>query len=223
MKTKEATTTASLSIKPGSGRGTDVPPDDEDELLKQRKKELPKKTLKQIGEQKMSTVATYTSNSRDVIGHQYNIMDMHNKTTSDMWTLSKIEQSGNSYSFTVTSTQPDHFLTKDNLERNLVAGCTVAVRDVSGVSEAEEVAESLVNAISNGIDSDTVTESLLGINSLEVVTESEQEVLATESVRNDVLSLVRLTKEGLEEEQASAIQALLSEAVEILNGKKKED
>jgi len=225
-----STTSSNLNLEPGSGFGfgTDKLNRKKDKLLQKRKKELDKKTIKQLtGEQAMSTVATFTSNSRESISLQYNILDMHNKTTSDMWTLSKIETNGGSHSFTVTSVQPDHYLTQENLERNVVAGVSVAVaKHENEVDPSEAIAESMINSITNGLDAEDVAEAYLNVESVEIseVKESTESMTAVESIQKNILAMAGMSSTlDLSESAAKDVSDLLGEALEIMTGKKKED
>ena len=220
---EEGVTTSDLAIKPGSGFGfgTDKLNREKDPLLTQRKKDknIDKNKLKQLtGEQTMSTVATFTSNSRSSIGLQFNIMNMHNKTTSDMWVLSPIQGDGNNFSFTVKSTMPDQYLTDENLKMNMVAGVTVTLSQMESVEESELVAESMILAVMNGGDLNSVTQAYLCADSVEVkdIKESTENTRVLESVHLSLLNVVR----NLTEEKAKQIKEHVDAIKDILSGKK---
>lgn len=223
VKKIEGVTTSDLAIKPGSGFGfgTDSLNRKKDPLLQQRKrdKNIDQDKLKKLtGEQTMTTVATFTSNNKTSIGLQYNIIDMHNKTTSDMWELSKIQDNGGSYSFTVKSTMPDQYLTDENLQRNMVAGVSVSLSMSENVNESEVIAESMINAIAKGNDVNVIAEAYLGSNKVNI-TESSEGGEGLSTLESTHISLLKSIK-GINEENVEAIKVHVEAIADIIAGKK---
>lgn len=230
----EITTTSSMQIKPGSGLGfgTDELDREKDTLLIKRKKQLSKTTIKQLtGEQTMKTVVTFTSKDRDSIGLQYTIIDNHNHTSLDTWELTPIKSEGDSHSFMVISYQPDQFLTMDNLERNMVAGVEASIKEVDPISVSERVAESMINAVANGMSPDRITESYLNAKHAkfqEQDDEDDGESKAVDDIQSSVLAMMRMTDNlELSDENAKEVKALLDKAMAMMKGetqeKKKQD
>ena len=224
-KIEEATTSVDLNIKPGSGFGfgTDYLDREKDKLLQRRKKQLPKYVINQlIGEQSM-IVVTYSSSSRDSIGLQFTLVNTLNETGFYRWKISPIQKGGSSYSFTVSSVGKDQYLSADHLDVNLVAGVTWGIHEVSKFSESELIAESMINAIVNGMDPKAITEAYLNKPFIE---EEEPEAKdgessAVDAIQKDILAMMRMTDNlKLSDSDAKEVQMHLDTALGLMKGKK---
>lgn len=183
-----------------------------DKLLQKRLKQNPElKTM--IGE-KMITTATFTSDSTYAIDKQLYLLKSIADDIAGNWTLSQVQDNGDSHSFTITSITDDNKLTQDWISNYLISGVTFEVsKEADLASQEESVIGSLLE-----MDLDVSKMAELLLKEEEEPDSSDAESGIIDGIQSSLVKMLPMTKAlKLSPEKEKELKSHIDAAMSIMS------